>query len=81
MEAIIDDVEAAQNRTKDAESNMIGKLKLLKDNIAQARAQAAKVIDVSVTLLQNLQYICLILDRNNTVLARRHYRHMIKLLV
>ncbi|VDI10069.1 laminin, alpha 1/2 [Mytilus galloprovincialis] len=43
MEAIIDDVEAAQNRTKDAESNMIGKLKLLKDNIAQARAQAAKV--------------------------------------
>ena len=44
MAAIIEDVEAAQNRTKDAESNMVSKLKLLKDQIAQARAQAAKVI-------------------------------------
>jgi hypothetical protein len=43
MKDIIDDVAAAQNRTKDAESNMVNKLKLLKDSIAQARAQAAKV--------------------------------------
>lgn len=43
IQAIIGDVESASNETKDAESRLEAKLKILRDSIKQARAQAAKV--------------------------------------
>lgn len=41
--AIVEGVEAAANRTITAESRLNDKLKMLRDNIKQARAQAEKV--------------------------------------
>lgn len=41
--AIVEGVEAAANRTMTAESRLNDKLKMLRDNIKQARAQAEKV--------------------------------------
>lgn len=41
--AIVEGVEAAANRTMNAESRLNDKLKMLRDNIKQARAQAEKV--------------------------------------
>ena len=42
---IVEGVEAAANRTMTAESRLNNKLKMLRDNIKQARAQAEKVSD------------------------------------
>ncbi|XP_033738423.1 laminin subunit alpha-2-like isoform X2 [Pecten maximus] len=43
IQAIIDDVEAASNKTKEEETRLEAKLKKLRDSIKQARAQAEKV--------------------------------------
>ncbi|XP_060085671.1 laminin subunit alpha-2-like [Ylistrum balloti] len=43
IQAIIDDVEAASNKTKEEETKLEAKLKKLRDSIKQARAQAEKV--------------------------------------
>ncbi|XP_062614987.1 laminin subunit alpha lam-3-like [Saccostrea cucullata] len=43
ISAIVDGVESAANRTMTAESRLNDKLKMLRDNIKQARAQAEKV--------------------------------------
>lgn len=49
---IVEGVESAANRSMTAESRLNDKLKMLRDNIKQARAQAEKVRDH--TIIQNL---------------------------